>query len=150
MTARALELEARLSKDSHNSSKPPFCDVLKKTRSLRRPAGNKPAGQVGHKGTTLKCALEPDEVVEHGLPERCEACGEFLPLADAQVAERRQVFDIPVVRYEVIAQSTLRLQCACGKLHEGRFPAGVSEAVQHGPNIRAAWDSDQADRHPCA
>ena len=32
---------------------------------------------------------------------------------------------------------TLRLQCGCGKLHESRFPAGVSEAVQHGPNIRA-------------
>lgn len=60
-----------------------------------------------------------------------------MALADAQVAACRQVFDIAVVRYEVIEQRTLRLQCACGKLHESRFPAGVSEAVQHGPNIRA-------------
>ena len=114
LTARALELEERLSKDSHNSSKQPSSDGLKKTRSLRRPSGAKPGGQAGHKGTTLKRALEPDGVVEHGLPERCEACGEFLPLADAQVAERRQVFDIPVVRYKVIEQPL----CSSTSIHQ--------------------------------
>ena len=137
LTARVLELEARLSKDSHNSSKPPSSDGLKKTRSLRRPSGKKPGGQVGHKGTTLKRALVADAVVEHGLPERCEACGEFLALAEAQLAERRQVFDIPVVRYEVLEHHTLRVNCACGRLHESHFPAGVCEAVQYGPNLRA-------------
>jgi transposase len=131
------ELEARLSKDSHNSNKPPSSDGLKKTSSLRRPSGDKPGGQVGHKGTTLKRVQKPDGIVEHGLPERCDGCRESLPLPDAQIAERRQVFDIPVVRYEVIEHRTLRLQCGCGKLHESLFPAGVSEAVQHGPNIRA-------------
>ena len=118
LTARVSELEARLSKDSHNSSKPPSSDGLKKTRSLRRPSGAKPGGQVGHKGTTLKRAQEPDEVIEHGLPERCDGCGEALPLSCAQIAERRQVFDIPVVHYEAIEHRTLRLQCGCGKLHE--------------------------------
>jgi len=59
-----------------------------------------------------------------------------LPLPCAQIAERRQVFDIPVVRYEAIEHRSLRLQCGCGKLHESHFPDGVSEAVQHGPNIR--------------
>lgn len=137
LTARVSELEARLSKDSHNSSKPPSSDGLKKTRSLRRPSGAKPGGQVGHKGTTLKRVREPDEVIEHGLPERCDGCGETLPLSYAQIAERRQVFDIPVVRYKAIEHRTLRLQCGCGKLHESHFPAGMSEAVQHGPNIRA-------------
>lgn len=137
LTARVLELEARLSKDSHNSSKPPSSDGLKKTRSLRRPSGAKPGGQVGHKGTTLKRVQEPDGIVEHALPSRCDGCGETLSLSEAQIAERRQVFDIPVVSYEVIEHRTLRLQCGCGKLHESLFPAGVNEAVQHGPNIRA-------------
>ena len=63
LTARVSELEARLSKDSHNSSKPPSSDGLKKTRSLRRPSGARPGGQVGHKGTTLRRVQEPDEVL---------------------------------------------------------------------------------------
>jgi len=50
LTARVSELEARLSKDSHNSSKPPSSDGLKKTRSLHRPS--EPGGQVGYRGTT--------------------------------------------------------------------------------------------------
>ena len=60
--------------------------------------GGRPGGQVGHKETTLKRVQEPDEVIEHGLPERCDGCGETLPPSCAQIAERRQVFDIPVVR----------------------------------------------------
>ena len=113
LTARVSELEARLSKDSHNSSKPPSSDGLKKTRSLRRPSGAKPGGQVGHKGTTLKRVQEPDEVIEHGLPERCDGCGEALPLPCAQIAERRQVFDIPVVRYEATEHRTPLCQASC-------------------------------------
>ena len=65
LLARVAELEARLSKDSHNSSKPPSSDGLakKKTQSLRRPSGKKVGGQVGHSGQTLERASTPDEVV---------------------------------------------------------------------------------------
>ena len=53
LTARVAELEARLSKDSHNSSKPPSSDGLtKKTRSLRVASGAKPGGQFGRVGKT--------------------------------------------------------------------------------------------------
>lgn len=52
---RELELEARLAKDSHNSSKPPSSDGLaRKTKRLRRRSGRKPAGQIGHRGETLR------------------------------------------------------------------------------------------------
>ena len=96
LTARVSEREARLSKNSQNSSKPPSSDgYAKKTQSLRQPSGKKPGGQAGHPGQTLKRSSEPDEIIYSPLPDRC-ACGAPLSEYDALIAERRQVFDIPV------------------------------------------------------
>src|SRR5712692_8520781 len=59
------ELQARLTKDSRNSSKPPSSDGYKKphrTESLRK-LGNKPnGGQPGHEGQTLKALDHPDRI----------------------------------------------------------------------------------------
>jgi transposase len=69
LVARVQELEARLAKDSHNSSKPPSSDglgrVARKTKSLRRPSGKKAGGQLGHRGETLRLVAKPDAMVEH-------------------------------------------------------------------------------------
>src|SRR5437764_10678170 len=55
---RNSELEAQRTKDSHNSSRPPATDPAwaKRTKSLRRPSGRRPAGQAGHRGATLRRA----------------------------------------------------------------------------------------------
>jgi len=138
LTARVEELEARLSKDSHNSSKPPSSDGLtKKTRSLRVSSGAKPGGQFGRVGKTLKRTNEVDVVIEHPLPQHCQGCGIPLMTADARVDERRQVFDIPVARYQVTEHRTRQLRCTCGQLHQSQFPENVTEVVQYGPNVRA-------------
>jgi transposase len=73
---RVQDLEARLAKDSHNSSKPPSSDGLAhktQTRSLRRKSGKRPGGQLGHRGQTLHLVATPDAVVEH-RPAVCTAC----------------------------------------------------------------------------
>jgi transposase len=63
---RVQELEGRLAKDSHNSSKPPSSDGLgRKTKSLRKRSGRKPGGQLGHRDETLRLVAVPDRVVEH-------------------------------------------------------------------------------------
>src|SRR5579859_1562261 len=100
LLARVHDLEARLSKNSHNSSKPPSSDGLKRqlprTRSLRRKSGKKPGGQLGHPGETLHLVAAPDTIVEH-RPTICSACqtpleGEAQSEAPLVVArERRQV-----------------------------------------------------------
>lgn len=67
LLARVQELEARLAKDSHNSSKPPPSDGLgRTTRSLRTPSGKKPGGQVGHRGETLRFGSQPRR--DRGVP----------------------------------------------------------------------------------
>src|SRR5579859_4057480 len=100
LLARVHDLEARLSKDSHNSSKPPSSYGLKRqlprTRSLRRKSGKKLGGQLGHPGETLHLVADPDAIVEH-RPTVCSACqtpleGEAQSEAPLVVArERRQV-----------------------------------------------------------
>src|SRR5713226_7673060 len=94
LRARIQELEARLAKDSHNSSKPPSSDGLaRKTKSLRRRSGKKPGGQLGHRGETLRLVATPDTVVEHRptVCARCQAPLDELDDAAVELRERRQV-----------------------------------------------------------
>jgi hypothetical protein len=66
LAERTHELEARLTKDSHNSGKPPSSDgVACKTTSLRWRSGRKPGGRIGHWGETLRLVATPDEIVPH-------------------------------------------------------------------------------------
>jgi transposase len=140
LQARVLELEARLAKDSHNSSKPPSSDGFsKKPRSLRRPSGRKPGGQPGHEGTTLRQVAEPDVAIVHPLPERCDACGAPLPVEAAKLTEeRRQVVDLPAIRFQVTEHRVLEVQCACGKRHMSLFPEDVTQPVAYGPGVKGA------------
>lgn len=63
-------------------------------------------------------------------------CGAALIGFDAVVVERRQVFDVPVAHYRVVEHCAVQKRCTCGREHVSAFAAGVTEAVQYGPNVR--------------
>jgi len=140
LLGRIEELEARLAKDSHNSSKPPSTDPLgrKRARSQRRRSGKKPGGQLGHRGETLRLVAAPDEVVEH-RPVVCMSCQTPLDkAAPVELYERRQVRDLPPRRLVVREHRTLHVRCpACTQVNVGTFPAEAPSRAQYGPRLRA-------------
>ena len=155
LAERVEALEARLaslSKDSHNSGKPPSSDGLskppaqktRKTKSLRpssQQTGRNPGGQAGHSGSTLPFSPSPEHLVEH-RPCACSGCGGSLEAVPTTTDgyQRRQVFDLPPrpLRLLITEHRALRTVCPhCGSINEGAFPAHVSEPVQYGPGVAA-------------
>lgn len=133
-------MEARLSKDSHNSSKPPSLDGLqRKPKSLRERGQAKVGGQPGHKGSTLKRVEPPEQIEIHRVAPLCDSCGQ--PIARETVsiaAESRQVIDLPAIGLEATEHRIEQAQCGCGKVHRAAFPEGVSRPVQYGAQVKAA------------
>jgi transposase len=136
--ARIAELERRLCKNSHNSSKPPSSDGLRrKTHSQRKPSGKKSGGQQGHPGVTLSMVAAPDSSVSH-RPADCEQCGACLQQIQGHIVERRQVHDLPEIRLEVTEHQVEEIRCPhCQHISRGSFPREVNAPVQYGPRIRA-------------
>ncbi len=135
---RIEELEARLGKNSRNSSKPPSSDGLNKPapKSRRLSGLRATGGQKGHEGNTLERRASPDQIVVHEVPKICDACQQSLPTGE--VEETRQVFELPTLRHQVIEHRQMRVRCRCGKAHMGRFPKEVEHTVQYGPRALAA------------
>jgi len=141
---RIAELEARPRLNSRNSSKPPCSDGLAKAtskpapKSLRIPGQNPSGGQPGHSGNTLMQTAQPHEVIRHTSAlntSQCSVCSSTQ--LQHVVIERRQVFDLPVLRAQVTEHQLIRSQCSCGAVHEGVFPAGIQAPTQYGPGVKA-------------
>src|SRR5437763_13475079 len=77
LSARIERLESQISKDSHNSSKPPSSDgpkaPVRKTQSLRGKSGKQSGGQPGHAGHTLLMVSQPDAIIALA-PPACQWC----------------------------------------------------------------------------
>jgi transposase len=130
------DLRSRLNLNSKNSHKPPSSDGLSKKPGLPKEAPKKSGGQFGHKGKTLHMVAQPDAVVVHHVPS-CPCCSKVFSPADVvEVAQKRQVFDIPAPRMEVVEHQSGVVVC-CGRRHVGSFPSEVSQPVQYGSRIKA-------------
>ncbi|SPF53131.1 transposase [Candidatus Desulfosporosinus infrequens] len=131
------ELEARLNKNSSNSSKPPSGDGYgkKAPKNSREKSGKSTGGQLGHVGKTLEKVQTPNVIVEFKIQKSCD-CGCNLEKIES-IKKTRQVFDIPKPQMWVTEYVTYDKVCPeCGKAHKTEFPDGVTQPTQYGENIQ--------------
>lgn len=137
---RIADLEARLAKNSLNSSKPPSSDGYakpKKFSSLQKRGDKLPGGQPGHPPHLLKQVEHPDHVIRHSL-DACTDCGSSLTDVPPLEVGTRQVFDLPPRKVEVFEHQTEKKRCQhCGTMSWSAYPAGVERPVQYGPHLKA-------------
>jgi transposase len=138
LSEQVAELQARLSKDSHNSHLPPSSDRFKRQpKSLRKKSGKKAGGQPGHPGQMLRLVEQPDTVISHGV-ECCPTCQHDLRAVDVLQVERRQVGELPRKRVVVVEQQAERKCCpCCQEVILAPFPPEVTAPVQYGPALGA-------------
>lgn len=137
---RIAELEMSLGLNSKNSSKPPSSDGLKKekrNKSLRKKSGNKSGGQKGHKGYTLEQKNNPDKIINHQTPSNCDRCGWDIREEEVVEVRKRQVFEIPEPKIEVIEHRVGVKECPhCQAKIQGKFPESVTAPVQYGSRLK--------------
>jgi transposase len=139
LKAKIAELERRLNQNSSNSSKPPSLDGFKrpKPKSLRVKSGKRKGGQKGRLGKTLEQVAKPDEINVHHVLE-CTNCQTSLQNVEPDFVDKRQVFEIPEPKMNVIEHQCEKKFCpSCGELNAAPFPEGVEQPVQYGPRTKA-------------
>jgi transposase len=141
LLAEVRDLKERLAaalKDSHNSSRPPSSDGLRrKPKSLREKSGKQRGGQPGHRGHHVSLVATPD-VVEMHRPSQCEACQRDLPTDAPSWIERRQVSELPPLRLQVTEHQIVHVRCpVCGATTAAEAPSGMKAPQQYGPRLRA-------------
>lgn len=142
LATRVAELEARLGRNSSNSSRPPSSDPPGTSRPSTSERGRpRPGGQPGHGGVFR--ALRPVEEVDVVVtvpPEACARCGTALA-AEAGPADpphqRHQVVEVPPVQVTVTEyQLAARVCGACGHVTRAAWPADVPRGMV-GPRLAA-------------
>jgi transposase len=141
LSARMLELEARLAQTSRNSSRPPSSDPPGTAHAQASPQGRRPGGQAGHPGR-CRALLDPEAVavIVACVPEQCADCGAALPTTAAATDpedERRQVTEVPAVAAVVTEYRLAARRCGtCGRLSRASLPAPVGRDG-FGPRLTA-------------
>jgi transposase len=137
LSQEILSLKAIISKDSHNSSKPPSSDGFKKkTKSLRSQSGKPRGGQKGNKGGVLEMTATPDIEVIHKV-EQCGHCSKDISYLGTHTYDNRQVLDCPPIKLYVTEHKAEVKQCPhCQGTTTAAFPEGIIQKVQYGNGVK--------------
>jgi transposase len=136
LEAQVAALQAQLTQNSQNSSRPPSSDGPHvKRKPPRQPSGRNRGGQPGH--PVQQRALLPLEQVDEVVvrkPPHCRRCGGALQGSDA-APWRHQVVEVPPPVPHITEYQLHRLACArCGIMTCGTLPPGVP-AHSYGPRL---------------
>ena len=137
LTAKVAALEAKLGKDSSNSSLPPSAaHPHGKPPSTKPKSQLKRGGQPGHhKHERALIPTEQCQGIVPCVPTECRRCGKELTGADPEPI-RRQVWELPEIQPVITEYQQHRLVCSCGCSTCGALPAGVPLG-QAGPRLIA-------------
>jgi len=137
LNARIAELEAKVGKDSTNSSKPPSTEHPHAKAIRPRPKSKRPhGGQPGHaKHERTLVPVEDCTTVITCVPTACRRCGKSLNGTDLEPI-RHQVWELPEIQPIITEYQQHRLICGCGCSTCGVLPLGVPTG-QAGPRLIA-------------
>jgi len=139
---RVAELEAenaRLKKNSSNSSKPPSSDIVKPPKPPRPQGGGKIGGQKGHRRHE-RTPFGPEQIDRevHYTLEECPDCGGRTRPVKALSPRRLQQIELLARQAEVVEHQAGACQCLhCGKVHYATLPRAVQQSGLIGPELTA-------------
>jgi transposase len=130
------KLKNQLGKNSTNSHKPSSTDYFFRKTVAVESSDNLKGGQTGHIGNTLRMIENPNEIIIHE-PVKC-TCGENLAGIAKNMEQKRQMFDLPDIKFHVVEHQTTSCNCPrCGKSMVGEFPQNITAPVQYGNRTKA-------------
>ena len=121
----------RLTLNSRNSSKPPSSDPNRQRDENPKAGNNKPGGQPGSVGTTLRQVSDPDDIKTLEVDRSSLPPGQYREVG----FDRRQVFDIDISRIVTEYRAQI-LEDESGQRFTAPFPEHVTKAVQYGNGVK--------------
>ena len=136
VTEEMSKLKNQLGKNSTNSHKPCSTDYFFRKTVVVEPSDKVKGGQIGHIGNTLRMVENPHEIIVHE-PTRC-TCGENLVSIAKQMEQKRQLFDLPIIKFHVVEHQITSCDCPkCGRTVVAEFPHNITAPVQYGNRTKA-------------
>lgn len=141
------ELRKRLSKyeeppkNSGNSSTPPSKEpmkdeIVRRTKSLRKPTGKKPGGQPGHEGKTLELTDSADSITEESA-DVCDACGDSLEGCEMELDYITQIISLPQLKPLITeVRHYVKVCRTCGRRVKSHTDRRRSNAVVYDASVK--------------